>query len=34
MADLPEGAVAREWLETMTLIRRFEERAGGATATT
>ncbi len=28
MTDLPEGAVAREWLETMTLIRRFEERAG------
>jgi pyruvate dehydrogenase E1 component alpha subunit len=28
MADLPEPAVAREWLETMTLIRRFEERAG------
>jgi pyruvate dehydrogenase E1 component alpha subunit len=28
MADLPEPAVAREWLQTMTLIRRFEERAG------
>jgi pyruvate dehydrogenase E1 component alpha subunit len=28
MADLPEPAIAREWLETMTLIRRFEERAG------
>ncbi|HEY2570530.1 MAG TPA: pyruvate dehydrogenase (acetyl-transferring) E1 component subunit alpha [Solirubrobacteraceae bacterium] len=28
MADLPEAAVAREWLQTMTLIRRFEERAG------
>jgi len=28
MADLPEPAAAREWLETMTLIRRFEERAG------
>src|SRR3954463_11633053 len=25
---LPEPAVAREWLEAMTLIRRFEERAG------
>lgn len=25
---LPEGGVAREWLATMTLIRRFEERAG------
>ncbi len=25
---LPEPAAAREWLETMTLIRRFEERAG------
>ena len=25
---LPEPSVAREWLETMTLIRRFEERAG------
>jgi pyruvate dehydrogenase E1 component alpha subunit len=25
---LPEPAVAREWLQTMTLIRRFEERAG------
>ncbi|HEX3433837.1 MAG TPA: pyruvate dehydrogenase (acetyl-transferring) E1 component subunit alpha [Solirubrobacteraceae bacterium] len=28
MAEQPEPAVAREWLETMTLIRRFEERAG------
>src|SRR3989442_458842 len=27
-AGLPEPQVAREWLETMTLIRRFEERAG------
>jgi pyruvate dehydrogenase E1 component alpha subunit len=27
-ADLPEPEVAREWLATMTLIRRFEERAG------
>src|SRR5215210_5876359 len=26
--DLPEPGAAREWLETMTLIRRFEERAG------
>ncbi len=25
---MPEPEVAREWLETMTLIRRFEERAG------
>jgi pyruvate dehydrogenase E1 component alpha subunit len=25
---LPESEQAREWLETMTLIRRFEERAG------
>ena len=25
---LPEPEAAREWLETMTLIRRFEERAG------
>jgi pyruvate dehydrogenase E1 component alpha subunit len=25
---LPPPEVAREWLETMTLIRRFEERAG------
>jgi pyruvate dehydrogenase E1 component alpha subunit len=25
---LPEPESAREWLETMTLIRRFEERAG------
>ncbi len=28
MSGLPEPDVAREWLETMTLIRRFEERAG------
>jgi pyruvate dehydrogenase E1 component alpha subunit len=28
MPDLPEPDVAREWLATMTLIRRFEERAG------
>jgi pyruvate dehydrogenase E1 component alpha subunit len=27
-ARLPEPEVAREWLATMTLIRRFEERAG------
>jgi pyruvate dehydrogenase E1 component alpha subunit len=27
-AGLPEPDVAREWLSTMTLIRRFEERAG------
>ncbi len=26
--SLPEPEGAREWLETMTLIRRFEERAG------
>src|SRR3954453_2064371 len=26
--QLPEADAAREWLETMTLIRRFEERAG------
>jgi pyruvate dehydrogenase E1 component alpha subunit len=26
--SLPEPEHAREWLETMTLIRRFEERAG------
>jgi pyruvate dehydrogenase E1 component alpha subunit len=26
--DLPAGDTAREWLQTMTLIRRFEERAG------
>src|SRR5436305_7030591 len=25
---LPEPSVAREWLEAMLLIRRFEERAG------
>src|SRR4051794_4971217 len=25
---LPDPDTAREWLETMTLIRRFEERAG------
>jgi pyruvate dehydrogenase E1 component alpha subunit len=28
MPELPEPAAAREWLATMTLIRRFEERAG------
>jgi pyruvate dehydrogenase E1 component alpha subunit len=28
MPDLPEPVLAREWLATMTLIRRFEERAG------
>jgi pyruvate dehydrogenase E1 component alpha subunit len=28
MADLPPADQAREWLATMTLIRRFEERAG------
>jgi len=28
MTGLPEPDVAREWLQTMTLIRRFEERAG------
>jgi pyruvate dehydrogenase E1 component alpha subunit len=28
MPTLPEPALAREWLATMTLIRRFEERAG------
>jgi pyruvate dehydrogenase E1 component alpha subunit len=28
MAQLPEPEIAREWLATMTLIRRFEERAG------
>src|SRR4051794_9958678 len=27
-AGLPEPGVAREWLQTMMLIRRFEERAG------
>ncbi|HEY3959052.1 MAG TPA: pyruvate dehydrogenase (acetyl-transferring) E1 component subunit alpha [Solirubrobacteraceae bacterium] len=27
-AALPEPEVAREWLQMMTLIRRFEERAG------
>ncbi len=27
-AALPEPDAAREWLETMMLIRRFEERAG------
>jgi len=27
-AQLPEADVAREWLTTMMLIRRFEERAG------
>jgi pyruvate dehydrogenase E1 component alpha subunit len=26
--ELPDPAVAREWLSTMILIRRFEERAG------
>ncbi len=26
--SLPEPKAAREWLQTMTLIRRFEERAG------
>ncbi len=26
--SLPDPGVAREWLEAMTLIRRFEERAG------
>jgi len=25
---LPDAEIAREWLATMTLIRRFEERAG------
>jgi pyruvate dehydrogenase E1 component alpha subunit len=28
MPTLPEPDLAREWLATMTLIRRFEERAG------
>jgi pyruvate dehydrogenase E1 component alpha subunit len=28
MSGLPETEAAREWLQTMTLIRRFEERAG------
>src|SRR3984893_2143590 len=28
MGDLPQPQLAREWLATMTLIRRFEERAG------
>jgi pyruvate dehydrogenase E1 component alpha subunit len=28
MATLPDPQQAREWLTTMTLIRRFEERAG------
>jgi pyruvate dehydrogenase E1 component alpha subunit len=28
MADLPQPDAAREWLRTMMLIRRFEERAG------
>jgi pyruvate dehydrogenase E1 component alpha subunit len=28
MPTLPEPALAREWLGTMALIRRFEERAG------
>src|SRR5215213_9581984 len=26
--DLPDAGTAREWLEAMALIRRFEERAG------
>jgi pyruvate dehydrogenase E1 component alpha subunit len=28
MGDLPESETATAWLDTMTLIRRFEERAG------
>jgi pyruvate dehydrogenase E1 component subunit alpha len=28
MSELPDATSRREWLETMTLIRRFEERAG------
>src|SRR5437867_4423671 len=28
MSELPDASSRREWLETMTLIRRFEERAG------
>jgi pyruvate dehydrogenase E1 component alpha subunit len=28
MSELPDASNRREWLETMTLIRRFEERAG------
>jgi pyruvate dehydrogenase E1 component alpha subunit len=28
MPNLPEPEIAREWLQTMILIRRFEERAG------
>lgn len=28
MPDIPHPDLAREWLSTMTLIRRFEERAG------
>src|SRR3982074_1187824 len=28
MPDLPQPELAREWLATMMLIRRFEERAG------
>src|SRR5438067_10574453 len=28
MPTLPAPEVAREWLQTMMLIRRFEERAG------
>jgi pyruvate dehydrogenase E1 component alpha subunit len=28
MSNLPEAEAAREWLEAMSLIRRFEERAG------
>ena len=27
-AELPDEDTAREWLEAMQLIRRFEERAG------
>ncbi|MEA2132590.1 MAG: hypothetical protein QOC68_499, partial [Solirubrobacteraceae bacterium] len=26
--ELPDRDAAREWLESMMLIRRFEERAG------
>src|ERR1700704_2219124 len=29
MGSLPAPEIAREWLETMTAIRRFEGRAGG-----
>jgi pyruvate dehydrogenase E1 component alpha subunit len=28
MGEIPQPELAREWLTTMTLIRRFEERAG------